>query len=85
VALHPEDIEKTAFYKGKMLWQFTFTLFELRNGPANFERLIGSVLRGLTYETCLVDLDDVILIGGMFQELLDNLQKVFQRVRETHL
>jgi len=37
-----------------------------------------SVLRGLTYEACLVYLDDVIVIGRTFQEQLDNLQKVFQ-------
>jgi hypothetical protein len=43
-----------------------------------------SVLRGLTYEACLVYLDDVIVIGRTFQEQLDNLQ-VFQRLREAHL
>jgi hypothetical protein len=44
-----------------------------------------SVLRGLTYEACLVYLDDVIVIGRTFQKQLDNLQKVFQRLREAHL
>jgi len=44
-----------------------------------------SVLRGLTYKACLVYLDDVIVIGRTFQEQLDNLQKVFQRLREAHL
>jgi hypothetical protein len=44
-----------------------------------------SVLRGLTYEACLVYLDDVIVIGRTFQEQLDNLRRVFQRLREAHL
>jgi len=44
-----------------------------------------SVLRGLTYEACLGNLDDVIVIGRTFQEQLDNLQKVFQRLREAYL
>jgi len=52
--------------------------FGLCNAPATFERLMESVLRGLTYEACLVYLDDVIVIGRTFQEQLDNLQKVFQ-------
>jgi hypothetical protein len=53
--------------------------FGLCNVPATFERLVGTVLRGLTYESCLVYLDDVIMIGRTFQEHLLNLQEVFQR------
>ena len=59
--------------------------FGLCNAPATFERLRESVLRGLTYEACLVYLDDVIVIGCTFQEQMYNLRKVFQRLREAHL
>jgi hypothetical protein len=79
VALHPEDKEKTAFSTGQGLWQFTVMPFGLCNAPVTFERLMESVLRGLTYEACLVYLDDVIVIGRTFQQQLDNLQ-VFQRL-----
>jgi hypothetical protein len=41
---------------------------------------MDSVLRGLTYDACLVHLDDVTVIGRMFQEQRDNLRKVFQRL-----
>ena len=85
VALHPEDKEKTAFSTGQGLWQFTVMPFGLCNAPATFERLMESVLRGLTYEACLVYLDDVVVISRTFQEQLDNLRKVFQRLREAHL
>jgi hypothetical protein len=44
-----------------------------------------SVLRGLTYEACVVYLDDFIVIGRTFQGQLDNLRKVFQRLREAQL
>jgi hypothetical protein len=54
------------------------------NAPAMFEQLMESVLRGLTYSTCLVHLDDMV-IGHFLQEQLDNLRKVFQRLREAHL
>ena len=84
VALHPEDKDKTAFSTGQGLWQFTVMPFGLCNTAATFERLMESVLRGLTYEACLVYLDDVIVIGRTFQEQLDNLQ-LFQRLREAHL
>jgi hypothetical protein len=81
VALHPEDKEKTAFSTGQGQRQFTVMPFGLCNAPAAFERLMESVLRGLTYEPCLVYLDDVIVIGCTFQEQLDNLWKVFLRLR----
>jgi hypothetical protein len=44
-----------------------------------------TVLRGLIGESCLVYLDDVIMIGCTFQEHLLNLPKVFQWFREAHL
>jgi hypothetical protein len=85
VDLHPDDKEKTAFSTGQGLWQFTVMPFGLCNTPATFERLMKTVLRGLTGESCLVYLDDVIVIGRTFQEHLLNLQKVFQWFREAHL
>jgi hypothetical protein len=39
----------------------------------------------LTFEACLVYLVDFIVIGRTFQEQLDNLWKVFLRLREGHL
>jgi hypothetical protein len=59
--------------------------FGLCNAPATFERLIETALRGLTYDSCLVYLDDVILIGRTFQEHILNLRKVFERFREARL
>jgi hypothetical protein len=43
------------------------------------------LLRGLTYDSCLVYLDDVIVIGRTFQEHLLNLRKLFERFREARL
>jgi hypothetical protein len=59
--------------------------FGLCNAPATFERLMETVLRGLTYDTCLVYLDDVNVIERTFEKHLLNLQKVFQRFREACL
>jgi hypothetical protein len=47
--------------------------------PVASESLMETVFRGLTYESCLVYLDNVIMIGRTFQERLLNLKKVFQR------
>jgi hypothetical protein len=85
VDVHPDDKEKTAFSTGQVLWPFKVMPFDLCNAPANFERLMETVLRGLTYDSCLVNLDDVIVIGNTFQEHLLNLRKVFERFREARL
>jgi hypothetical protein len=44
-----------------------------------------SVLWDLIYEASLVYLDDTIVIGRTFKEHLDNLRKVFHRLRGAHL
>ena len=48
-------------------------LFDLCNTPVTFERLMKSVLAHMPWGTCLVYLDDVIVLGKSFDEHLDNL------------
>jgi hypothetical protein len=57
--------------------------FGVCNATTIIESLMETVLLGLTYDVCLVYLDDVIIIGRTFQKHLLNLRKVFQRIRET--
>ncbi|GFS68374.1 hypothetical protein TNCV_3000561 [Trichonephila clavipes] len=59
--LHPDDKEKTAFITGQVLWQFKVTPFGWCNAPATFERLMETVIGGLSYEACLVYLEDIII------------------------
>ncbi|GBO35515.1 Retrovirus-related Pol polyprotein from transposon 17.6, partial [Araneus ventricosus] len=85
VEIQPEDKEKTAFTTGQGLWQFRVMPFGLCNVPATLERLMETVLRGLTSEACLVYLDDIIIVGRTFQEHLNNIRKVFQRLQKANL
>jgi hypothetical protein len=85
VDVHPDDKEKTAFSTDQGSWRFTVMSFGLCNAPATFESLMETVLRGLTDNSCLMYLDDVIVIGRTSQEHLLNLRKVFQRFREARL
>ncbi|GBN76637.1 Retrovirus-related Pol polyprotein from transposon 17.6 [Araneus ventricosus] len=85
VEIQPEDKEKTTFTTGQGLCQFKVMLFGLCNTPATFERLMETVLRGLTSEACLVYLDDIIIVGRTFEELLSNIRKVFQRQQKANL
>ncbi|GBN25305.1 Retrovirus-related Pol polyprotein from transposon 297 [Araneus ventricosus] len=85
VEVRPEDRKKTDFTTGQELWQFKVMPFELCNAPATFERLMETVLRGLSSEACLVYLDDIIIVGRTFEEHLNNLRKVFQRLQKANL
>lgn len=43
------------------------------------------VLSGLTWEICLVYRDDVIVSGTSFQQQLERLDQVFERLRKANL
>jgi hypothetical protein len=83
VALHQDDKEKTAFSTRQGLWEFTIMSFGFFNAPSTFQSLMDTVLRGLTYDSCLAYLDDVIVIGRTFQEHLLNLSKLLQLSEKT--
>ena len=44
-----------------------------------------AVLAGLQWEMCLIYLDGIITFGRTFAEAVENLQKVFDRLRTTGL
>ena len=50
-----------------------------------FQRLMDFVLCGLSYMTCLVYLDDIIIFGKSFEEQLARLREVFSRIRSANL
>lgn len=59
--------------------------YGLCNAPATFQRLMDMVLAGMQWKSCLVYLDDVIIVGKTFQDHLRNLREVFQQLREAGL
>jgi len=67
------------------LWQFRVMLFRLCNVPATFERVMEQVLREFISKNYLVYLDDVIIFGKTFKEMIQNLKKVLSRLPEVNL
>ena len=51
--------------------------FGLCNAPATFQRLMDRVLAGMQWETCLVYLDDIIVLGSDVPQMLQWLGQVF--------
>ena len=59
--------------------------FGLCNGPATFQRLMNILLAGIQWTSCLVYLDDIIVLGKTFQNHLQHLSQVFQKLRDANL
>ena len=85
VEVDPRDREKTAFTTYDGLFEFMKMSFGLCNAPAAFQRLMDLVLAGLQWHNCLVYLDDILIIGKTFEEHLEKLQLVFDRLWEAEL
>ena len=77
------DKEKTAFTTRNGHFEFNVVPFGLTNAPATFERLMECVLAGLTFEECLIYLDDIVVFSTTFDQHLERLKAVFQRLREA--
>lgn len=85
MAIHPEDRAKTAFGTQDGLWEFVGTPFGLVNAPAAFQRAMNLTLHGLTWASCLVYLDDIIVFGSTFEQHQQRLTKVLDRLRKANI
>ena len=85
VRMDPESQEKTAFSTPSGHYEFAVMPFGLCNSPATFQRLMEGVLAGLSPDTCMVYIDDVIVTGKTFEEHLANLKEVLKRLRAAGL
>lgn len=84
VEMNPNDIPKTAFNVEHGHFEFLRMPMGLKNSPSTFQRVMDNVLRGLQNVICLVYLDDIIVFSTSLQEHMINLEKVFQRLRESN-
>ena len=57
----------------------------LCNSPGTFQRLMDLVLRGLTWQSVLVYIDDIVVYALFHAELQLRLAEVFERVLIANL
>ena len=79
------DRAKTAFVSRRGLFEFKTMPFGLCNAPATFERLMETVLAGLNWQICLIYLDDIIIVGKTFDDMIRNLDEVLQKLHDAGL
>lgn len=86
VSVKESSREYTAFtVPGRGLYQFRRMPFGLTNAPATWQRLIDRVIGADLEPKVLVYLDDIIIISNSFDEHLDVLGKVFDRLLQAGL
>jgi hypothetical protein len=86
IGMAPGDRDKTAFTTKRGLYRFKRMPFGLMNAPSTFQRMMNGVLRGLTWLTCLVYLDDIVVFtcGGIERHVIE-VAAVLERLRVAGL
>lgn len=80
--MNQEDKSKTAFATRRIFSQFNVMQVGLCCPSATFRRLKERVMALLNWILCHVYLDDIIVKGKTFEEILLNLRKVFDRFKD---
>ena len=85
IPIAESDRDKSAFITRQGCFRFTVMPLGLTCAPSVFPRLMDVVLCGLSYQACLVYLDDIIVFGKTFDEQLARLWEVFSRLKAANL
>ena len=56
-----------------------------QNAPATFQRAMDVVLSGLKWKICLIYIDDILVFSDTWEEHLEHLKQVMQRLQDSSL
>ncbi|CAB5107645.1 unnamed protein product [Rhizophagus irregularis] len=80
-----EDKEKTAFICSQGLYEYNVMPFGLKNAPGTFQRLMDEILKEYIGEFVIVYLDDIMIYSKNFEEHVEHIDKVLNKLRENNL
>ena len=81
IPLAESDKEKTAFSVPHGKYEFNVTPYGLSNAGSSYQRMIDMCLSGLSTERVLAYMDDIVIFNSTFQEHIQDLAAVFDRLR----
>ncbi|GFV93573.1 retrovirus-related Pol polyprotein from transposon 297 [Trichonephila clavipes] len=85
VEVNPADQDKTAFVCSFGTFRYKRMPFGLRNAPATFQRLMDQFRNGLANVNILVYLDDIVVLSETFEQHIEDLRMVFDRLKKFKL
>ena len=86
VELEESHKERTAFTVDPLgFYEYNRLPFGLTNSPATYQRLMEDILRDYHLRIRLIYLDDIIIFSRTYEEHVDRLRKVFQRIHDVGL
>jgi transposase InsO family protein len=85
VLVKPEDVPKTAFAVPDGLYEFVKLPFGLANAPSCFQRMMTEVLQPLLNRGAQVYIDDVVIYGRTWEEMLARLLQTFELLDKAGL
>ena len=85
IEVNPADQDKTAFVCPFGTFRYKRMPYGLRNAPATFQRLMDQFRNGLPSVNILTYLDDIIVLSPTFEQHIEDLRIVFDRLRKFKL
>ena len=85
IPVRENDIPKTAFITKYGLYEHVTMRMGMKNSSATFQRCMEASLLGLTWESCLVYLDDIVVYAKTFQEHVERVDMVLDRIEKAGL
>lgn len=84
IEIEDQHKPRTAFTVGPLgFYEYVRMPFGLANSPATYQRLMEEMLGDLHLEICFIYLDDLIIFAKSYEEHLERLEMIFQRLRES--
>ena len=78
--MHEDSIGKTAYRVPWDLYEFLRLPRGLSNAPSTFHRIVELIFGDLNLSELVMYVDDLLVFSSTFEEHLDRLAKVFERV-----
>lgn len=85
IPLDPETAHKSAFVTHSGVYQWKRLPFGLVNSPASFQMIMSEALRSLNWKCILIYVDDILVLSKSFEEHMQHLDMVFNKLREANL